>query len=300
MLGRKSSLSKECLEGNFIGAEYGILFDLTDYFTEDWREFNHKLIPEYLKTHPGKSKIAAGLACGTLWTIGTGIKIGDIVISPDGHGFFHFGEVIGNYEYKDGQVLPHRRSVKWFPNKVARSSVSPELRSSTNSQGTSSMITKHASEIESYISGSSSLPNQLSEEGVEDPAVFMFEKHLEDFLVQNWKQTELGRDYDIYEEDGVMAGQQFQTDTGPIDILAISKDKKSLLVVELKRGRVSDAVVGQIQRYMGYVKDELADKEQEVKGVIIGLDDDLKVKRALSMTNNIDFFKYEVSFKLHK
>jgi restriction system protein len=51
---------------------------------------------------------------------------------------------------------------------------------------------------------------------------------------------------------------------------------------------------------MGYVKDELADKEQEVKGVIIGLDDDLKVKRALSVTNNIDFFKYEVSFKLHK
>jgi restriction system protein len=101
-------------------------------------------------------------------------------------------------------------------------------------------------------------------------------------------------------ENGELAGQQYPSDTGPIDILAISKDKKTLLVVELKRGRVSDAVVGQIQRYMGYVKDELADKEQEVKGVIIGLDDDVRIKRALSVTRNIDFFKYEVSFKLHR
>ena len=35
------------------------------------------------------------------------------------------------------------------------------------------------------------------------------------------------------------------------------KDKKTLLVVELKKGRVSDNVVGQIQRYMGYVNNLL-------------------------------------------
>jgi restriction system protein len=39
----------------------------------------------------------------------------------------------------------------------------------------------------------------------------------------------------------------------------------------LKRGRVSDNVVGQILRYMGYVKEVLAEKNQEVLGVIIGL-----------------------------
>ena len=77
-----------------------------------------------------------------------------------------------------------------------------------------------------------------TDETVEDPSVFALEKHLEDFLVQNWKQTELGKDYDIYEEDGELVGQQYPSDTAPIDILAISKDKKSLLVVELKKGRV--------------------------------------------------------------
>jgi len=58
------------------------------------------------------------------------------------------------------------------------------------------------------------------------------------------------------------------------------------------------AVVGQIQRYMGYVKEELAEPGQDVRGVIIALDDDLRLRRALSVTNNIDFFSYKVSFSL--
>lgn len=53
-------------------------------------------------------------------------------------------------------------------------------------------------------------------------------------------------------------GQQYPSDKRPIDILAIIKAKKTLLVVELKRDRVSDNAVGQIQRYMGFVKYELA------------------------------------------
>jgi restriction system protein len=72
------------------------------------------------------------------------------------------------------------------------------------------------------------------------------------------------------------------------------------LVVELKRGRVSDVVVGQVQRYMGYVKAELCETNQTVKGVIIGLEDDLKIRRALSVTTNIEFYRYQISFKLVK
>ena len=51
---------------------------------------------------------------------------------------------------------------------------------------------------------------------------------------------------------------------------------------------------------MGYVKDELAESNQEVKGVIIGLEDDVRIKRALSVTNNIEFYRYQVSFNLFK
>ena len=54
-------------------------------------------------------------------------------------------------------------------------------------------------------------------------------------------------------------------------------------VVELKKGRASDAVVGQLLRYMGYVKDELLEEDQMVKGIIIALTDDQRLKRALSL-----------------
>ena len=163
-----------------------------------------------------------------------------------------------------------------------------------------STVTKFTEEIERLIAGNAPPSLIATDESVEDPSVFALEKHLEDFLVQNWKQTELGKNYDIYEEEGELVGQQYPSDTGPIDILAISKDKKNLLVVELKKGRASDVVVGQILRYMGYAQEELAEENQSVKGVIIAMEDDQKIRRALAMASNIEFYRYQVSFKLIK
>ena len=154
--------------------------------------------------------------------------------------------------------------------------------------------------IEKFLGGSAPPKLIATDELIEDPSVFALEEHLEDFLVENWGSTELGKTYNIYEEDGEVAGQQYPTDTGPMDILALSKDGKELLVVELKKGRASDAVVGQIQRYMGYVLDELAEPEQSVRGCIIALEDDIRLRRALRAAKNIDFYRYQVSFKLFK
>ena len=300
MLGAKSVHADECFKGNFIGAGFGIEQDLTKHLPDNWREFNLEFIPVWLEKHPGKTRVGAGLSCGALWTIAKGINIGDIIISPNGSQGYYVGEIISNYYYQPGTALAHRRSVKWYPITIERSTMSEALRNSTGSIGTVCDITKHANEIETLI-GSNKPPTLVSTDTtIEDASEFALEKHLEDFLVKNWKQTELGKHYDIYEEDGELVGQQYQSDTGPIDILAISKDKKTLLVVELKKGRVSDNVVGQIQRYMGYVKEELAEENQVVRGVIIALEDDLKIKRALSVTSNIDFYRYQISFKLFK
>lgn len=299
MLGPKSKYADECLSQGFIGADHGIKIDLSEFLYDDWRDFNHKFIPEYLKANPGKSKIAAGLGCGSLWTVSKGINKGDIVLSPNGKGVLYFGEITSDYYYKEGDILPHRRNVNWFLSTIRRAEVSQDMKNSISSQGTSAMITKHAAEIDRYITGDTTPVIVSTDSTIEDPAVFALEKHLEDFLIQNWNQTELGKNYDIYEEDGELVGQQYPTDTGPIDILTVSKNKKELLVVELKKGRVSDSVVGQIQRYMGYVQEELAE-DQTVKGIIIALEDDLRIKRALSVTKNIEFYRYQVSFKLFK
>lgn len=300
ILGQKNIYVNEAHTGNFIGAGWLPEIDLTNKIPDNWREFNKKYIQIYLEKNPNKSKIAAGLACGMLHTITRGILINDIVLCPDGEGNYLVGEVTGNYEYHQGAILPHRRSVHWYTKTISRDEISESLKNSAGSIGTVSNLTKYADEIEALISGVYSNPIVSTDETIEDPSIFALEKHLEDFLVQNWQHTELGKRYNIYEEDGGLVGQQYPSDTGPIDILAISKDKKEILVVELKKGRVSDVVVGQVQRYMGYVKEELAEKNQLVKGVIIAFEDDVKIHRALSVAPNIDFYTYKIHFELKK
>ena len=300
MLGRKSKYADECRRAGFIGGDWGIDMDLTESLPDNWREFNQQYIPIYLEKHPDKSKVAAGLACGMLHTICKGIKISDVVLCPNGSGAYYVGEVTSGYQYEPKSILPHRRSVNWNPELIERDEMSQALKNSTGSVGTVSNITKYVKEIENLLAGNAMPSLIASNSDVEDPAVFALESHLEDFLVQNWATTEFSNAYDIFEEEGELVGQQYPSDTGPIDILAISKDKKELLVVELKKGRASDVVVGQIQRYMGYVIEELAEPNQIVRGVIIAMEDDLRLRRALKVTKNIDFYRYHVSFRLIK
>ena len=115
MLGRKSVHAAECLSGGFIGADYGIDQDLTGKLPDEWRQFNQAFIPVFMAKHPDKTKIAAGLACGALWTIAKGIKKGEIVLCPDGTGIYRVAEVVGDYIYAPGQALPHRRAVAAAP-----------------------------------------------------------------------------------------------------------------------------------------------------------------------------------------
>ena len=300
MAGHKSAHATQCFEESFIGVDYGLQIDLKGRFPDDWRHFNREFIPVYLKARPDKTKIAAGLACGALWTLGRGIQKADVVLVPDGLGSYRAGEVTGDYEYHPGSILPHRRPVRWYKDIIPRQLTSEDLQASTRSTGSIVDVTRYAAEIDRLVSGNSPQILISTDETVENPSFFALEKHLEEFLVANWKQTELGKNYDIFEEDGELAGQQYQTDTGPIDILAIRKDKKELLVVELKKGRASDVAVGQTLRYMGFVQDELCEPDQKVVGVIIALEDDPKLRRALSMTPAIQFYKYEVTFKLVK
>ena len=300
MLGRKSIFAKECYEGKWIGAGWLKSSSLENELVENWRDFNKKFIPNYLSTYDGSSKVAAGLACGMLHTICKGIEIDDLVLCPDGEGNYLVGEVKSDYFFIPETELPHRRKVEWYEKKISRTEMSIELQRSTGSIGTVSKITKYAEEIENLIKGNRPSKIYSDDETIEDPSTFAMEKHLEDFLINNWSITLLGKTHDIFEEDGEKIGQQYQTDTGNIDILAISKDKKELLVVELKKGRASDSVVGQILRYMGYITTDLAEPDQIVRGCIIALEDDLRIKNALKITPSIDFYRYEVSFNLKK
>ena len=301
MLGRRSVHAAECLAGGFVGADFDINVDLSFRLPEEWRDFNSEFIPVFLEANPGKTKIGAGLACGQLWTVAKGMRKGDVLLSPDGSGAYTVGRVVSDYYYAEGQTLPHRRKVEWTDTSLLRSEMSEALRNSTGSLGTVANITSYAEEIESLLNatGSSGGPVIVTRDpDVEDAATFALEAHLEEFLVKNWDQTLLGRDYTIYSEDGELVGQQYPTDAGIIDILAVSRDGKRLLVVELKRGRASDVVVGQTLRYMGFVGEQLASEGQSVEGIIIGLEDDPRLQWALRPVPSIKFYRYRIDFQL--
>lgn len=297
MLGKASMHAEECFEGGFIGVDFSLKKDLTGELSEDWREFNRALIPVWLESHPGKSKVAAGLACKMTWTVAKGLSVGDVVISPLGDGRYRFGEVVGNYEYKPGQILFHRREVHWLNTYVSSHDVSKPLFNAMRSIGTTSDVTQYGEELKALLKGDQTPKVTQEDAMIEEPSVFVLEKYLEDFLVSNWEHTELGKRYDIFsDEDGT--GQQYETDAGRIDILAISKDGSELLIIELKKGRASDVVAGQIARYMGYVMSELALPNQTVRGLIVAREDDSKLRYSLKAIPNVDFYRYEVSFKL--
>jgi restriction system protein len=293
MLGRKSIHAESCFNGGFVGTDFDVHHDLSGRLPDNWRDFNKEFIPIYLESNPDKSKITAGLACGAIWTVSKGMGQGDIVLCPDGAGQYRVGEISGVYNYANGEILPHRRSVRWLDLTIERAAMSEKLQNSCGSIGTISNVSKYSAEIERFLQG-------VTVETIEDSSSFALEKHLEDFLVKNWNSTELGKEYIIYEEDGEPSGQQYATDTGPIDILAISKDKKTLLVIELKKGKASDSVVGQILRYMDYVVEVLAEPDQTVRGIVIALDDDKKLRRALGRLSDVEFYSYKVDFKLVK
>jgi restriction system protein len=297
-LGEGGKNAHECLTGGFIGVDFGVRENLSGKLPDNWRTFNHQFIPVIVAASPGKSRVGAGLNSAALWTVSRGIMIGDLVLSPDATGRLHAGEVAGDYFYEEGGVLPHRRSVTWLPKIIDHTDMSLLLWRAIRGPLTVVNITDHAQEIEGLLEGSSPPVVVSTDESVEDPLSFAMEKHLEDFLVENWGQTGLGAKYDILEVDGEQVGQQYPTDTGPIDILAVSKDRTRLLVVELKKGRASDRVVGQTLRYIGYVQDELAEEGQTVEGAIIAPDYDVGLRRALSVATNVAFYRYEVDFRL--
>lgn len=147
-------------------------------------------------------------------------------------------------------------------------------------------------------------PTEEEQESEELSTGFGLEPHLRRFLVDNWESTPLGKNYEILTEDGEIIGEEYQTkEAGNIDILAKDKKSNEWVVIELKKGQSSDAVIGQTLRYMGWVEKNKVEKDEGVKGIIIVKEIDGKLEYALSTLKNkvkISCFVYNVQFSLEE
>ena len=93
------------------------------------------------------------------------------------------------------------------------------------------------------------------------------EKILEDYLESNLEDLERGL---------TLISRQYATLVGSIDLLA-KDENNNYVVIELKKGRSSDRVFGQITRYIGWIKENIAKPNQEVRGIIVGSPIDQKL-----------------------
>jgi hypothetical protein len=142
--------------------------------------------------------------------------------------------------------------------------------------------------------------NGNGEDATDSGVRFGLERHLHDFLLDNWESTSLGKHWDLVEDGGDIRGYGYErvTPVGKIDLLARHRSESRWLVVELKRAQTSDDTLGQLQRYMGWVIGDLAKEGDSVEGLIVAQAEDDRLRYALKATQNIRFLRYEVDFRL--
>jgi len=136
-----------------------------------------------------------------------------------------------------------------------------------------------------------------AEQGDADELSFALEHQLRDFIAQNLSAIDIiGKRLRLYVDPTGRDGIEFPSAVGPIDILAVD-ETGAFVVFELKRARSPDHAVGQLARYMGWVKQTVG-KGQDVRGVIVAKTVTDNLRYAVSVVPNVSVFEYEVEFHL--
>ncbi|MCY4421147.1 MAG: endonuclease NucS [Gammaproteobacteria bacterium] len=154
---------------------------------------------------------------------------------------------------------------------------------------------RYKADLEADSAGNIAETGDTAEEADLGSRKFAFERDLQNYLAQNLGLLEPR--LKLYEdEDGVFNGIEFPAGQRRIDILAVGADD-AYVVIETKVSRAYDRVVGQILRYMGWVKENLAG-DAPVRGIIVASEISEDLILATSSIGNIQLVEYEISFSL--
>lgn len=126
----------------------------------------------------------------------------------------------------------------------------------------------------------------------EGNAEFVYEVELRNNLANNLASIEPG--LRLYrDEDGEFDGLEFPVGGRRIDILAVDKNG-DYVVIELKVSRGHERTIGQLARYMGWIKKNLAG-EKKTRGMIVASKVTEDLKLAASVISHVALVEYQMS-----
>ena len=126
---------------------------------------------------------------------------------------------------------------------------------------------------------------------------FAYERNLQNYLAKNLALLEQGLKL-YHDDDEQYDGIEFPAGNRYIDILAVGTDG-AFVVIELKVSRGRDRTVGQLLRYLAWVKENLS-KGAPVRGMIVANEISEDLKLASSMVSSVQLVEYEISFSLRQ
>ena len=233
-----------------------------------------------------------------------------------------FRDMIADLAAREDQVFGREAAVAWFAQHyplVKQGTVSAHLiRFSTNAPSRLHYSARADEDLLFQVDGSrfrrySPLRDPAPihtkadigvQEPIEDssepdgPSAFAYESDLRDFLAKNLSVIKPGLRLYQDTEEGI-TGLEFPVGGRFVDILAVDAAAR-LVVVELKVSKGYDRVVGQLLRYMSWIRLKQAEPGQEVRGIIAAreISDDLKL--ACSELSGVSLYEYELSVRLRK
>ena len=197
-----------------------------------------------------------------------------------------FKDMVKEFDLQQGEIIPREDVYRWFDKnypKIKISTVSAHLlKMSVNApsrihygvraDGDDNLLYQIDSQRFRLFNSTEDpppiyewAPDHKPSEDVEDSSYlegreFAYESDLQNFLAKNLSLIEKG--LLLYEEEGIK-GIEFPVGNRRVDILAVDK-KKAYVVIELKVSKGYDRVIGQLLRYMGWIKKYHADSDQKV------------------------------------
>ena len=138
--------------------------------------------------------------------------------------------------------------------------------------------------LQSWLAGADQL---LAEVRTAEPSRTMREREVEEAIQQRWATTPFG-------QRGLkLVERQYVTPVNTIDLLAHEPNSGTWWVVELKRRNHSDAVVGQLSRYRGWIARDRGVPVEQACGIILTDSVSEQLRYAVDVQRGVELWQYD-------